>query len=702
VRAGGATEDLVSSQTIKTGGYSLNFSGNFFFKNGDVFKVTIKNVAASLVNANAYMYANVRRPSAEKISDSFAKYGSWNYNNTIIAESPTFGTKSDFVIPSSSLYNLYGNTNVSSPSMKAGVGYFIDENSDAKTPECGSMPFAGSSKMDLQYLGKPQSVDLLNNSGGAVTNPCTFSVSAAVDAEAGNASIALNLSGLEPKNTYAEISQNVNKISSNSDAGVLGVDVPLVLGEPGGYSYKEFNGKVDAKAQFSFLVNGVRKKTGLKISSASANLYYPINTSAGKSTFDGKGLELLLIDVSTGKIVTDATGKNEIGRMLPSSGSKEYVSFESVGFPDVNDGNYRLVLKLPDTLTEGVYLNASISVEKLNALVEPLDNSVLVEFAKRDSDSKVVPADWTLANYADPSKDNRKKVAMYETLRRMEEIRDTFHLAVNEVNPFTKSAPVKSNLNSTDFGTIAGCLGNEAKHWSDLTEHYYCLYAELRSCYTGAIRGTGPEMEKVRDEETAKGLTGSTLSSSITCRLPTMPAFWNPTTPAVQLTSQMRSFPVVPMVPPNTPKSDISSNFPTLRRYAYFMCSLPKAAVLPSETSPTNVIPGCLGSNKNFAYQPGDEERENFSWISSDASKGLLFRYIMDAPTFAFDDKDQQDIINAFWRVTQPDPSKPNSDCAKRPRRAIDPNDGSHCMPNADAATAGFKVQEPLQHPANR
>ena len=69
----------------------------------------------------------------------------------------------------------------------------------------------------------------------------------------------------------------------------------------------------------------------------------------------------------------------------------------------------------------------------------------------------------------------------------------------------------------------------------------------------------------------------------------------------------------------------------------------------------------------------------------------------MDAPTFALDSQAQQDIINAFWRLQNPgDPAE----CAKRPVRAIDPQDGTHCL--AQDGSPKNKVQSPELSPANR
>lgn len=77
------------------------------------------------------------------------------------------------------------------------------------------------------------------------------------------------------------------------------------------------------------------------------------------------------------------------------------------------------------------------------------------------------------------------------------------------------------------------------------------------------------------------------------------------------------------------------------------------------------------------AYVPEKTGHEAFQWITASQERSELFRYMMDAPTFGFSMEDQQDVINAFWRVKNP--ADPQECLEKRPRRAIDPTDGSHC-----------------------
>jgi hypothetical protein len=378
--------------------------------------------------------------------------------------------------------------------------------------------------------------------------------------------------------------------------------------------------------------------------------------------------------------------------MKPISISKQYVGFDATGFPDLLDGNYGLLLKLPSSL-EGAYISVRAVAERLFTFTEPLPDAIVTSFETRDTNSSALPHDWKRVDYSENASPINEKVALTETLRYMEEARDVFHLTANEINPFTKLKPVKSLLNAVSLETISDCLSNSAPHWSDLTLHYYCVFSELRRCYTGAIKETGPAMETVKIEELAKGLTGETFTSAMTCRLPTMPAGLNlAETPLSLPTETTRTHPVVPLDP--------TGRFPTLRNYAYFMCALPESLALPRNTSPANnAFPGCLARKDIFAYAPDANHRKNFGWLTSDAKRATMFRYMMDAPTFAFDDQDQQDVINAFWRVTNPSDPK---DCAKRPLRALDPRDGTHCLPNARVAEAGKKVQRPLQLPAGR
>ena len=83
-----------------------------------------------------------------------------------------------------------------------------------------------------------------------------------------------------------------------------------------------------------------------------------------------------------------------------------------------------------------------------------------------------------------------------------------------------------------------------------------------------------------------------------------------------------------------------------------------------------------VGTNKDWA------------WIMDPqlGNQAEVFQYVMNSQTFAFDMAQQQALINKFYRIN--DPTDKNECNLKRPRRAIDPGDGTHCLPTKIFATA--------------
>lgn len=70
----------------------------------------------------------------------------------------------------------------------------------------------------------------------------------------------------------------------------------------------------------------------------------------------------------------------------------------------------------------------------------------------------------------------------------------------------------------------------------------------------------------------------------------------------------------------------------------------------------------------------------DWKWIMDPAEGGQaeVFQYIMNSQTFGFDLEQQQAVINKFYRIDNP---ADKGECIqKRPRRAIDPGDGTHCL----------------------
>jgi hypothetical protein len=76
------------------------------------------------------------------------------------------------------------------------------------------------------------------------------------------------------------------------------------------------------------------------------------------------------------------------------------------------------------------------------------------------------------------------------------------------------------------------------------------------------------------------------------------------------------------------------------------------------------------------AYDDCKDEKY-FGWIHKNQER--VFKYLMFTKADAFDSEDQQKVINAFYRINDP---KNKDECSrKRPRRYIDPIDGTHCLP---------------------
>ena len=68
----------------------------------------------------------------------------------------------------------------------------------------------------------------------------------------------------------------------------------------------------------------------------------------------------------------------------------------------------------------------------------------------------------------------------------------------------------------------------------------------------------------------------------------------------------------------------------------------------------------------------------HFKWI--DDNQPDMFKYIMFSQVYAFNLEQQNAVINSFYGVQ--DPNDFNECKQKRPIRAIDPRDGSHCLWN--------------------
>jgi hypothetical protein len=87
--------------------------------------------------------------------------------------------------------------------------------------------------------------------------------------------------------------------------------------------------------------------------------------------------------------------------------------------------------------------------------------------------------------------------------------------------------------------------------------------------------------------------------------------------------------------------------------------------------------------------------KDNPGFKAEVISNGLaeVFQYVMLSQTYAFNDDQQQQVINAFYHIDKPDDP---GQCSLRPRRGIDPNDGTACLSSYGAASIKKVLQQPL------
>jgi hypothetical protein len=244
--------------------------------------------------------------------------------------------------------------------------------------------------------------------------------------------------------------------------------------------------------------------------------------------------------------------------------------------------------------------------------------------------------------YGDGTVANSKVLPAKEILIAMEEVRNTWQVMV------ARSAAPNRNAeaNHIDIGTVGGCLRNTAEHWSDLTLHYYCQFGELRECYTNEIRAAADEVDQ--------------YSKSI---------------PPADLPGHMQ---------------EIFQKLAVIRSNAFDTC---KMKALQAAEAAGGVEKLALGSAE---YQ--------WNWLIDQAhpNRARIFRFVMEAPTFAFDYRMQQNILNAFYRVvhagspvdanTDPNSITPDECKAVRQARQIETHsynstgtpseEGSQCRAN--------------------
>jgi len=658
--ADGSAEIKATAQPIASYGFGLSAQAVYAVKKGDVVEIAINGIPDELKSGSLYAY--VSPLSVMEQTEGNELDFTWDAQKIALAGSNEESVRRNFNVSARRLFTFESSIATYKPSGALLV------RTDSSTP-CHEQPGAAASGSISSLLaGKPWSAPLVPSEArngsfvlaSAGAEQCEgFKGAVSVETDAAPATFESKVVGLTPNETYVQVFQAAVSEDDFTE-GKLGL-VEAPLGSPGDFNGTENTGRYE-KQKMAFRLKGVTSLEGLRLS---GRLLFPLNLpDVAASTFNGSGIGATLRHASgpkAGEAVTDSKGvplqvfkANDAG-----TSGRTYFSFEEARVPDLDDGDYEVSVEFPSNFPSGVFVNSTLVANRLVGLMDELSPATIADFKARDAASGAVVHEWPKADYStafNPPK--REPIAMVAVAKAMEELRDAMHLTVNRTNPWTGIKPAMTALNVVDWSAVDSCLGsNEAPHWSDLTLHYYCQINEARGCYTGGIRDTAGYMQKVQAEETAKGGGEAAIKGAIACRLPSMKV--GPVT-----------LPVLTFDP--------NYKYPTLRQYVFAQCATDSAAALDSRTVPASAIPGCLARKDIEAFAPSVEERTAFSWFMKDPERAKVFRYIMEAPTFAFDEKDQQDLINAFYRVTKPtDPS----DCAKRSRRAID-NHPSAGMPS--------------------
>ena len=689
-RAGTVT-NLVDKGTITSGEDTWTGQAYFPLLKDDVLNVTFHDLPATYTGFRAYASIQVaQRDSKLRVSDDLADpdYPSFSANETSTVSEKTYSRTTDIANLPKGLHKVRSYLNLKSPSfLKSGQGYWIYNDKKGTTgSECGEQDPSVQNTFAFTESGslKPYPMPPPALAPTQTPNPCAQPSQFAVLAEeAGPSQFVTNVSGLDSPANSLSRGHGIDPVDLK-DAKPLGAKTtPLALLQANSRQTQQFFGTVNSDT-LEFTLSGVRAKTGLVLNSSTFEWWFPVNLGAAPKDLDPKQFTAKLKD-SKGEVVKDTAGA-EIGVLALSYSEEDSASFSELSLPDIPDGDYVLEIGLPKNFPKGTRIKASIEAEELQSFVGVLDPAVLKDFKDRDAKTGAKVKEWVRPNYdATQDKTPTEHVSLVGALKAMEEVRDAFHTSINDINPITGKPPKKkTKLNTVDFGTVLGCLNTSPYpyHWNDLQHHYYCLHSELRGCYTGVIRETGPEIKEISDEVRASGLNSENeILGTISCRLPTMPV------------GPVDIAPVLPFDP--------SFRFPTLREYAYYKCSNPNAHKDPNTTRPSNMLKGCFANSNNFSYVPQESVNKEFGWVNKKDDRKAAFRYLMMASLYAFDEKDQADVINAFWRVKNP--ADTNECISKRPTRTNDPTDGTHCLPvGTGAAGTGTKKMNPELEPAGR
>jgi|GEM_PF-2812539 len=654
--ADGSVDTKSVAQPIASNKSGIKAYGLYIVKQGDVLEVAIDGIPDVLKNSGKLSVEVFPQEPEESGRDVASSKGYASFKKSVVAKSTEEITQRSVNVSERGLYTFTADFETSTSTTEL----LVRQEQDPPHPCLAQAGTVGSGTISSTFNGKPWTVALsptVVKSGG---RKCEFYQGfVSVENDAAPATFTSKVAGLLPNETFVEVALTGSSETDHTTAK-LGT-VEIAPGLPGTRNSYETMGRFE-KQKASFVLRGIKGNDGIALK-LNGSFIFPMNIpEVAASPFNGSELGATLRYASgpkAGQAVTDATGGPALVFKQTNTPSWPKLSFDEVVLPDLDDGDYEVTLDFPPSFPVGAYASFMLFVTRLGESIEKLDPAIKADFKARDAATGAVVHDWPKADYSTSfNPPARERIAMVAVASAMEELRDVMHVMSNRANPWTGIRTAPSDQNVVDKDAVATCLGaNEAPHWSDLTLHYYCQLNDARSCYTGGIRATTGYMQKVQAEETAKGGGDAAVKGAIACSLPAMKV--GPMT-----------LPVVTFDP--------TFKFPTLRQYVFDRCALDPKVAVDKSTGPASGIPGCLARSQNFSFQPGnhsgqpkDDQFGNaaFHKYFKDPERAKVFRYIMEAPTFAFDEKDQQDLINAFYRVTKPtDPG----DCAKRSRRAID------------------------------
>ena len=707
-KRGGVEQRFVTEQTLPFTGQNIAANAAFRLQLNDELFIIFTGVPKSAKEAGFSINTNVISEGDLTKYNHLEQGGTYSAIESKYRKNPSFTFEDKLTLPEGkSLYHVEATVHIE----QADLGeFYISENASASL--CTNQALAGIVELTLVNTpaAAPETISLPAEPLETGSCRLVFKGSLIAGSDSGGApeiSYKAQIAGVIPNQQIVSTSVLVSKeTGATHNLDPIGPRPNIGrVGKPN-YSFDNwYGGKIATAGQKVTYQFPIANSDAGLILRPQAYLFYPIN-DGGKSLAsaflgtEGEPNITATLKNKSGAPLADQSGTAVAPFGIVSSGHGG-VRWESLTLQSPPQDGVLLEFEMPPSILPGAVVSFMVEAEVAKSLIDPLPSDTVNSFKAQQGRAKASVHSWDKPAYEKDAKPLREPVPLADVLQAMEEIRDVQHLAVNNVNPFTGTKVELSSKNIVDDATITACLGgNAAPHWSDLTMHYYCLFDYLRLCYTNGIRDTATAMLSEKQNLENEISDPKEIEKGMLCRVPSVPRS------ALGLERRLPVITLHKAFPPSV----------TLRQYVFEMCQKPESESLANTTPNQNIIPGmCRDAAPVFSYAPSSDDRKSFAALKTMSQKkyapvGLqekVFRYLLEAPSFAFNDEQQQQVINAFWRVK--DPSDPD-ECAKRPARQIDPQDGTHCLPNAlgtdqkpiNEKRPGFKLQNPLQEPADR